>query len=39
MEAVRRAPLEAGDNIPNMAKKMVMAIMEKTCNISAKIIV
>ena len=29
MEAVRRAPREAGLNIPSIAKKIVMAIIEK----------
>ena len=31
MEAVSKAPLDAGDNMPSMAKKMVMAIMQNTC--------
>ena len=29
IEAVRRAPREAGLSIPSIAKKMVMAIIEK----------
>ena len=30
MEAVRRAPREAGESMPSMAKKMVMNIMQKS---------